>query len=72
MIWWVRSTASTSGVNSTGSPSSAAASVKNLEITIGKAITPEVIAGLTNFARGVNYLASVIDKHPLLGKAIGE
>lgn len=50
---------------------SAASSVKNLEITIGKAITPEVILALQNFARGVNYLAAVIDKHPLLGKAIG-
>jgi hypothetical protein len=50
---------------------SAASSVKNLEITIGKAITPEVILALQNFAKGVNYLAAVIDKHPKLGVAIG-
>lgn len=48
-----------------------AASLNRLETSIGKAITPEVIKGLTNFARGINLLASAIDKHPFLGKAIG-
>lgn len=50
---------------------SAASSLKNLEINIGKAISPEVILALQNFAKGINFLAAEIDKHPLLGKAIG-
>lgn len=44
------------------------ASIKNLETIMGKAVTPEVIAGLNNLAKGINWLASVFEAHPSLAK----
>lgn len=48
----------------------AASSLKNLEASIGKAITPGVVSGLNAFARGINWLAGVVDAHPGLGAGI--
>lgn len=45
------------------------ASISNLETIIGKAVTPELIAGLGNLAKGINAVAAVFEAHPILAKA---
>lgn len=46
----------------------AMASIDNLATTMGKAITPEVISALQSFAKAVNYVAGVFERHPALAK----
>lgn len=47
-----------------------ATSLKNLETTLGKAVTPEVIMGLQNMAKAINWLAGVFDRHPNFAKGV--
>jgi hypothetical protein len=46
------------------------ASIKNMETALGKAATPEVIAGLQNLAKGINFLAGAFERHPNLAKGV--
>jgi hypothetical protein len=48
----------------------AANSLKNLETTLGKAVTPQVTTGLQNMARAVNWLAGAFDRHPGFAKGV--
>ncbi|MGN6848855.1 MAG: hypothetical protein ACTHJK_05200, partial [Sphingomicrobium sp.] len=47
-----------------------AASLKNLETVIGKAITPQTITALTKLAGAINWLAGAFDRHPMWAKGM--
>lgn len=47
-----------------------AASLKNLETIMGKAVTPQVISMLQNMAKAINWLAGVFDAHPGFAKGV--
>ena len=47
-----------------------AASLKNLETVLGKAVTPQVITALQATAKAINWIAGAFDRHPMFAKGV--